>query len=492
MIAPALLAATMTPLLPLPLTGVLAEAAYLKARFYADHYGKAGTAQIELVEKATTYAEEKATAYNAKKRPDNQRVSGKGVLEVYGVVGKDELAKLVKKAGWACWSSPTRLNGLLMMVADAAGRAKKGVFEFSCSRARLLSSSLSAKFAAAHNAPGEALAVLEAVGVFVKVRPGRDYPFARGAEYCFGSHHASRGKFNVQLKVTPKQAARWHSRQDRVCERFEWKNPIVGIVRETAARMEFSARGYEELLRLPTTAPDSAASAQRCFRWLQQPAGKMTLDRTKTLHSPISGCPKIIRPYLLIDGEDAVEMDISGAHIVLLTKIYEPDYLAQFRIPHTPEEAAQERMSLTAQIEAGDVYGGETPEEREDCKLRTLKGLNRRAVVQMATAAAEPLLAGRRILTEAMWKVKESDYRYLGFWLQRWLSDVVNPAVMSLHERGIPSIPIVDCLMVRWQDEAVAREELVSRMFASTGVRAKVRVKSGARHESTNATLIAA
>ena len=70
--------------------------------------------------------------------------------------------------------------------------------------------------------------------------------------------------------------------------------------------------------------------------------------------------------------------------------------------------------------------------------------------------------------------------------------DHCSSAVMSLHARGIPSIPIVDCLMVRRQDEAVAREELVSRMLASTGVRAKVRVKTGPRHESTNATLIAA
>jgi hypothetical protein len=72
------------------------------------------------------------------------------------------------------------------------------------------------------------------------------------------------------------------------------------------------------------------------------------------------------------------------------------------------------------------------------------------------------------------------------------LSDVVNPAVMSLHAHGIPSIPIVDCLMVRSQDEAAARGELVSRMFASTGVRASVRVKTPARQETTSPTLIAA
>jgi hypothetical protein len=89
--------------------------------------------------------------------------------------------------------------------------------------------------------------------------------------------------------------------------------------------------------------------------------------------------------------------------------------------------------------------------------------------------------------------VKEKDYRALSGYLQRWTSDIVNPSVLALHARGIPSIPIVDSLMVRRQDEDAAREELSARLFASTGVRANV---GGIRYTppalSTNATLIAA
>jgi hypothetical protein len=53
----------------------------------------------------------------------------------------------------------------------------------------------------------------------------------------------------------------------------------------------------------------------------------------------------------------------------------------------------------------------------------------------------------------------------------------VNPAVLSLHARNIPSIPIVDGLMIRERDAEAARDELASRLFASTGVRANVRAK---------------
>ena len=73
--------------------------------------------------------------------------------------------------------------------------------------------------------------------------------------------------------------------------------------------------------------------------------------------------------------------------------------------------------------------------------------------------------------------VKRKDYRALSGYLQRWTSDVVNESLLALHARGIPSIPIVDGLMIRQRDAEAARDELASRLFASTGVRAEVRVK---------------
>ena len=313
--------------------------------------------------------------------------------------------------------------------------------------------------------------------MFNPPKPGRRYPFARAAEYSFGERYAKRRTFDVSLNVTAKQANKWHERHDRIRDSFERKNPIIPIVREAAARVEFSAQAMEILVRLPTIAPKKTASAQRCYLWLQAPAGEMKLDSSGTLSSPISGCPKIIRPYLLLDRQDVVEMDISCAHIALLTRIYEPEFLAIYRIPHTPEEAQEERRSLMAMVEAGNVYGDEAAEDYDHRKEQAHMGLNMVTPAQMALTATEPLLAGRRILNEAMWKVKKNDHRNLGHWLRRWTSDIVNPAVLSLHARNIPSIPIVDGLMIRKQDAEAARNELASRLFASTGVRANVRVK---------------
>jgi hypothetical protein len=473
----ALVAATVAPLLLLPQGGLLAEAAYLKATFYAEHYGRLSVAQSETVEKSTTYTPRKSTTYGKENRPPTQQGYGKGELVVKGRVNPSELLKLVTASGWPCWASNAKLNALLMLVADAGSRIKRGVFPFSRDRARIICPSVRAKDAAACGAPAEGLAALVALGVFNPPKPGRRYPFARAAEYSFGDRYAKRRTFDVSLNATAKQANKWHERHDRICDSFERKNPIIPIVREAAARVEFSAQAMEILVRLPTIAPKKTASAQRCYRWLQAPAGKMTLDASGTLSTPISGCPQIIRPYLLLDRQDVVEMDISCAHIALLTRIYEPEFLAIYRIPHTPEEAQKERRSLTAQIEAGDIYGGDTKAERNEHKDRMLADLNRSAGAQMALKATEPLYGGRRIFTAAMWAVKKNDHRNLSHWLRRWTSDIVNPAVLSLHARNIPSIPIVDGLMIRERDAETACTELSSRLFDSTGVRAKVRVK---------------
>jgi len=396
---------------------------------------------------------------------------------VSGVVDIEELPKLVKKAGWPCWSSRTKLNGLLMMVADAADRAEKGVFDFSCDRARTFSSSLHPDTAAAHRAPGEALGVLEALGVFELVKPGQRYPVRRAAEYCFAERFAKRGAFNIELKVTGKQLAKWHGRHDRIGKVFERKNPIIGIVRDNAAHVEFSAQAMELLLQLPLISPKRAASAQRCYDWLEAPVGRVTLDSSGTVNSPISGCPRLIRPHLLLDNEDVVEMDVSGAHFVLLLRIYEEDVLNRYGIEHTEEAAAAERQSLIAQIESGDVFGGSTPEERKKNKRTLHTSLNMALKAQMAMPITQGLIAGRPILANTMKAMKKTDHRGLGEWLRRWTSEIVNPALMSLHERGIRSIPIVDGLMVRKRDAEAAGEELTSRLLAATGARVQVRAK---------------
>jgi hypothetical protein len=499
MIIPAMLAAPAAPILLLTQTGHFAAAAFLiTTAFYAASCAKAAAAekkpQTELAEFSPTYRAEFSPTYRPEIHRTNQRPIGKGELIVSVSVSQSELAKSVAKLGWECWSSNLKLNGLMLIVADATERTEKGIFRFGSDRSRLLCSPLRPKDAAAQGAPREALEALINLGVFKLEKPGCRAPHARVAEYRFTPRYASRPRFKVRLEMTPAQLARWHDRHDRVRECYEQRHPIIGAVRTAAARIELSAQGFEALLRLRTDAPDSLASAERCHRWLQAPTSEdITHDRTGTLHSPISQCPRLIRPHLLLDRQDVAEVDISGAHIAVLPKLYDPAFLDGYGIKHTGAAAELERQTLVAQIESGDVYGGATEQERKRNKKELLTSLNMAVRAQMAMPVTQKLIAGRPILAALMIAVKATDHRALSRYLQRWTSDTVNESVLALHARGIPSIPIVDCLMVRRQDEVAAREELSSRLYVSTGVCAKV---GGIRYTppalSTNATLIAA
>jgi len=473
---------TTSSLMLLMRTGHIAAAAFLiTAASCAEN-----KAQSEVVKNSPTNRAEFSPTNRPEIHRTNQRPIGKGELIVSVPVSQSELAKSVAKLGWECWSSNLKLNGLMLIVADATGRTEKGIFQFSSDRSRSLSSSIRPEDAAAQGAPREPLEALIKLGIFELERAGCRAPHARVAEYRFTPRYASRPRFKVRLEMTAAQLARWHDRDERERHCYEQRHPIIAAVRTAAAGVELSAQGFEALLRLRTEAPNAVASAERCYRWLQAPeSGDIRHDRCGTLHSPISQCPRLIRPHLLFDRQEVAEVDISGAHIAMLPKLYEPAFLASYGIEHTAA-AELERQSLIAQIESGDVYGGDTEAERKRRKKELLTSLNMAAKVQMAMPVTQKLVAGRPILEEVMRKVKASDHRALSHYLQWWTSEIVNESVLSLHACGIPSIPIVDCLMVRRQDEAAAREELSSRLYASTGVCAKV---GGARYvATTNAT----
>jgi hypothetical protein len=433
-------------------------------------------------EKLTTYGG-RLTQETAKNRPHIQWGRREKGIAVAVVVRREELEALLLKAGWWEWLSPVRVCGLLLMVADAVDRLESGRFDFSRDRARCLCSPLPKTVRV--GVPREGLAILTGLGIFAPVSAATSYPRACPAVFCLGKLYASRSRFQVVLPLTPARADKWHRRDERVREAYERGRPVIGAVRRAASRATLSDEGVREILRLRTTAPDSFDAAYRCSKWMDEHTHRMAVDAMGTVHTPVSGCPKVIRRHVLIDGEAVAEADISGAHLVVLTKVYEPAFLKSYRVPHTATDAEEEKKSLVAMIESGDVYGGGADDERKKWKKELLTSLNMNVTVQMAMEITQRLTAGRPILTATLGAVKAGDHRALSWWMQRWTSDIVNGAVVALDAEGIPSIPIVDCLMVRRQDEERARQELSSRIFEATGVRATV---GGIRHTFATAS----
>ena len=429
--------------------------------------------QAGLVGKSTTSEGQKSTTSEANNRPPNHwGMPAKGLL-VDGLMSSRELEGMLSKRGWSAWASGKRMSGLLLLIADALDRAKAGRVTVSKDRSRAFCSVLRKKDGDAAT-PRDGLSVLVRLGVFAPEVVGRRYPYACASEFRIGERYASRPRCQVPLRLTAALAEKWEKRHERVRKAYERKTPEIAAVRWSASRVTLPGEGAKAILRLRTTAPDSFPAAERCAKWIDERSQRVAMDCMGTIHTPIRQCPKIIRPFLLIDGEEVTEVDISAAHVALLPKIYEPSFLENLGIDYDWLDAEREKRSMIAVIESGDVYGGGTPEERKKQKKETLISLNMEARVQMAMPASRLLFDGRPIASAVMRAVKRKSHRDLSHWLQRWTSDIVNASVLALYERGIPSVPITDCLLVRKRDEGIARDELASRIHVSAGARAMV------------------
>jgi hypothetical protein len=429
--------------------------------------------QAGLVGKSTTNGGQKSTTSEANNRPPNHwGMPAKGLI-VDGLMPSRELEGMLSKRGWSAWTSGKRMSGLLLLIADALDRAKAGRFTVSKARNRAFCSVLRKTDGDAAT-PRDGLSVLVRLGVFAPEVVGRRYPYACASEFRIGEPHASRPRCQVPLKLTAALAEKWEKRDERVRKAYERKTPEIAAVRWSASRVTLPGEGAKAILRLRTTAPGSFPAAERCAKWIEERSQRVAMDCMGTIHTPIRQCPRIIRPFLLIDGEEVTEVDISAAHVALLPKIYEPSFLANLGIDYEWHDAEREKRSMIAVIESGDVYGGGTPEERKRRKKETLISLNMDARIQMAMPASRFLFDGRPIAGAVMRAVKRKSHRDLSHWLQRWTSDIVNASVLALYERGIPSIPITDCLLVRKRDEGIARDELAPRIYETAGVRAMV------------------
>lgn len=400
------------------------------------------------------------------------RKDGEGVgVEVLSRVLLAELKELLIKKNSVNWCSSVRLNGLLLLIASAEERLKGGCFTFSRDRERSLCSPLSGKLAGP--SPRWPVAVLERVGVFRQTRAAATFPRMTAREFAFGPMFAKRHPRRVRLSLGEKGRHAWEKRGERLSHAFERRHRIIETVRTAAGHLRFSEEGMKKIIELRHTDPNKEASTQRCYDALRDGPFETTLDRQGTLHSPVSGCPRLVRPFLLLDGFETCEMDISGAHLVVLVRIYEADFLRRLGLEFSDSEVEAERKNLIEQIQSGDVYGGDGP-ERKRRKRELLTALNIKPKIQRVMKIARKLLSSRPILALTMNAVKRKDHCCLSWWLQRWVSEIVNPAVLRLAERDIPGVPIVDSILCRKRDSEAVRQELLDGILRATGIVATV------------------
>jgi len=169
--------------------------------------------------------------------------------------------------------------------------------------------------------------------------------------------------------------------------------------------------------------------------------------------------PKHMRPFILINGRETVELDYSAYHILML---YHTEGMNYPKDPYAVCGGKELRdvfktVGLVAINAANDqeaygaireeLYNRKIPLPTFDQPLKTL--------VEMFKQAHKPI--EKYLFTDA------------GIWLQNLDSHIMNAILMSLMERGILGLSVYDSVIVADEHEGILREIMIKEYEAAMG-----------------------
>lgn len=242
---------------------------------------------------------------------------------------------------------------------------------------------------------------------------------------------ADGGTIKKTALLTESQAKRWLARGKILRECQEASKPAVGVVREVLARTTESER-FKELV----TALTAKGEIQAVANWRKRPQNVRVTRDGDVLH-PVARLPAALRRELLIDGLPVVELDVGSAHAVLLGMFY---------MNETGQDWIEERSRFIAEAHAGfpALYG-----DKKQHKRGFLSALNQSpAAARHASHGYAELerhfpLLGVKLAWKRIERPKE-----LGAILRSRLAEIMGEAVLENYRTGVPSIPVVDSVLV--------------------------------------------
>lgn len=254
------------------------------------------------------------------------------------------------------------------------------------------------------------------------------------------------GTETLTVHLTPHQLRRWKNRRVILIECSEKANPPASLVRQTLTVTTESAR-FAELASLQTS-PGAVAAVQR-FRECRT---KKNITRDGDIQSVVSRLPEPLRAELLIDGSPVAEFDIKSAHAVLLGMFYNGESGAAW---------LAERNHFNAEAFAGspNIYG-----PKKAHKLGFLSALNQspRSAHHSSVGYREferlfPLLAAK--IARIRWRKSDT----LVSILRNRLAVILRDLLVDNHADAIPSIPIVDSVVVAMPGDLRAQHRAAFR-----------------------------
>jgi hypothetical protein len=292
-----------------------------------------------------------------------------------GVVTADELSKILAKARQPEWRTRVRLGGLLLLIDFfVRNRRSKGV-SISADLAHDFVSAL--KRTKLHGTIKEPLALLCRVGILQCVQAAVNGQHVKmSAVYALHGAYAKRSlslEVDLPLYLVTKHESAFERHEKRRNRRYPFRPQLERDLKMLSFGTE-SRRQIAELLSNPNFAPSAKHAIEAVDgnkHWIRvSPRGQVTTS--------VTGCPKVLKPYLLIGGEATVSCDISYAHYCFLPA------LLHGRIDHLREKHGSaadishyegELKQLIDFLSEGDYYLKWSPDTEDLGKREQRKSL---------------------------------------------------------------------------------------------------------------------
>ena len=396
------------------------------------------------------------------------------------VCTEEELRRILVRAGQIEWCTRVRLRGLLLLVDFAIRNHSLHGYSIPADLAHGYVSAI--RRPKLSHTMREPLAVLCHVQVIRRVRCAMNsWHVKLPASYALGGEYVKR-RPDLQVALPPylsrKRLSAFARREERLNRRYPFRARLVSDLRSLSFSVNSRAT-IADLLRDPNLAPSTMRALEAVdgvAHWVRvSPRGQITTS--------VSGCPRTLKAFLLLEGKPVVFCDISHAHHCFLPA------LLGGRIDHLREKhfsAANighyeaELKRLVEFLGDGDYYSKwcrdtEDPVERGEKKLLLTMILNWPNAKCEGNGLYQRMRRAFPLTFRVCEDIKRQDHRNISKALQYYTAEAINGALLAAQTQGIAAVPDVDAIVCSSRHKEKVCGLVGAEVYQLTqGVRCKV------------------
>jgi hypothetical protein len=392
------------------------------------------------------------------------------------------MRKILAKNGQTEWCTNVRLGGLLLLVDFVWRKQASNGVPISADRAGKFISPL--KRPHSRETIREPLAVLCQIGVLRRVQAavnGRDVKAS--ARYAIDRAKFAR-RMTLDVDLPPFLMKKRETDSERREASLNRRYPFRAQLKLDLGKLSFGAGSRRRITELSRD-PKKAAAVRRTIEAVDGGSHVLRISPREQITTSVTGCPRELKPLLLLDGEPTVSCDISHAHFCFLPALLceRIDHRREKHGPHYSTGLGDYEAELRRLIEllsTGDFYARwcvnpDDPIERKQKK----HFLN--VVLNSPPAKCEKNALYRRIRAEfpctigVIEDIKREDHCNVSKPLQHRTAKAINGALLRAQEKGIAAIPDVDAIICQTRHKEIVCELIGQKVYdISRGVCSKV------------------